>query len=83
MSTLLLQTVSAFCITLLSIVALAPIAARLGLVDKPNERKLHNRDVPLVGGIALLISFVAGATIWAERQDFFYRSMDATLLKYY
>ena len=65
MSTLLLQTVSAFCITILSIVALAPIAARLGLVDKPNERKLHNRDVPLVGGIALLILF-AGIVVFKK-----------------
>ncbi|MGR5066496.1 UDP-N-acetylglucosamine--undecaprenyl-phosphate N-acetylglucosaminephosphotransferase [Photobacterium sp. DNB22_13_2] len=34
---------------------LRKFAKRIGLVDKPNERKLHQGAVPLVGGIAICI----------------------------
>lgn len=33
-------------------------AKKVGLVDKPNERKLHNGAVPLVGGIAITFTFL-------------------------
>ncbi|WP_052880214.1 UDP-N-acetylglucosamine--undecaprenyl-phosphate N-acetylglucosaminephosphotransferase [Vibrio coralliirubri] len=33
-------------------------AKRIGLVDKPNSRKLHNGAVPLVGGISICISIL-------------------------
>ncbi|MDB2365708.1 undecaprenyl/decaprenyl-phosphate alpha-N-acetylglucosaminyl 1-phosphate transferase [Luminiphilus sp.] len=71
MSTLFVQTISAFCVTLISIVILAPLALRVGLVDEPSERKIHGRNVPLVGGIALLVSFLTGAIIWSEDAGFF------------
>ncbi len=29
------------------------LGARMGLVDKPDARKLHQGDVPLAGGIAI------------------------------
>lgn len=35
-----------------------PVAVRLRLVDQPNERKLHNGEIPLVGGIAMFVAFV-------------------------
>ncbi|WP_232012594.1 UDP-N-acetylglucosamine--undecaprenyl-phosphate N-acetylglucosaminephosphotransferase [Vibrio aphrogenes] len=33
-------------------------AKKVGLVDKPNERKLHKGAVPLVGGIAISFTFL-------------------------
>ena len=36
-------------------------AAQLGLVDRPNERKLHHGEIPLVGGLAIFIGILAGA----------------------
>ena len=33
-----------------------PLARRIGLVDIPNERKVHEGEVPLVGGIAILVA---------------------------
>ncbi len=37
---------------------LARLAPRWGLVDSPVGRKIHDGDVPLVGGIAIYLSFV-------------------------
>ncbi len=46
---------SAFC-CLLSILFLSRIAPYLGLVDVPDNRKYHKGRVPLIGGLAILVS---------------------------
>jgi len=33
---------------------------RMGLVDKPDARKTHNGEIPLVGGIAIFLTILAG-----------------------
>ena len=38
---------------------LAPVAVRVGLLDRPSERKVHSEEVPLVGGIGIFIAFAA------------------------
>lgn len=43
---------SLFCIRLLK-----PLAIKLGLVDRPSERKLHKNEIPLTGGIAMFFGF--------------------------
>ena len=43
----------AFAVACLSIVGLRPIAANIGLVDKPDARKKHLGEIPLIGGIAI------------------------------
>ena len=64
MSPLLQQSVFAFFATLMMLILLAPVARRLGLVDKPGDRKAHRGDTPLVGGIALFITLMAGSVLW-------------------
>lgn len=34
------------------------VAQRIGLVDKPDTRKLHNGSIPLAGGISICISII-------------------------
>ncbi|WP_370637470.1 MraY family glycosyltransferase [Cupriavidus sp. AU9028] len=46
----------AFLLCLLAILVLRPVAEAAGLVDRPNARKRHDGEVPLVGGIAVLFS---------------------------
>jgi UDP-GlcNAc:undecaprenyl-phosphate GlcNAc-1-phosphate transferase len=42
------------------------MAARLGAVDVPNDRKVHSEPTPTMGGVAMYIAFVAAlATAWA------------------
>lgn len=52
-----------FAITLLASLVLTPLvrrfALRLGLVDRPDPRKLHLVPTPLLGGLAMYIAFAA------------------------
>ena len=43
-----------FVVTTVLIMVLRPLAKVAGLVDVPNERKVHIGEVPLVGGIHIL-----------------------------
>ncbi|MGB0403852.1 MAG: glycosyltransferase family 4 protein [Salibacteraceae bacterium] len=47
--------IAAFIITRSSIQLLSKNAIRLGLVDKPNARKIHKKPIPIIGGIAIVI----------------------------
>jgi UDP-GlcNAc:undecaprenyl-phosphate GlcNAc-1-phosphate transferase len=57
---LLLPAVASFALTLLAIFALRPIAIAVDLVDRPGGRKTHFGDVPIVGGLAMLLGVVLG-----------------------
>jgi UDP-GlcNAc:undecaprenyl-phosphate/decaprenyl-phosphate GlcNAc-1-phosphate transferase len=50
---------AAFLLTILLIRWSGPFAWRFGLLDIPNHRKKHSHPVPIVGGIAMMISFIA------------------------
>ncbi|SDK08187.1 UDP-GlcNAc:undecaprenyl-phosphate GlcNAc-1-phosphate transferase [Ferrimonas sediminum] len=41
-----------------------PLAYRVGLVDKPNERKHHDGAIPLIGGIAIFIGVMSAIMIF-------------------
>ncbi|HEV2524231.1 MAG TPA: MraY family glycosyltransferase [Gammaproteobacteria bacterium] len=47
----------AFAMTIAGLILLKPLAIRLNLVDKPGGRKLHEGDIPLIGGIAMFFGF--------------------------
>src|SRR5687768_7299311 len=57
---LLLPAAASFALTLLAIFALRPIAIAVDLVDRPGGRKTHFGDVPIVGGLAMLLGVVLG-----------------------
>jgi UDP-GlcNAc:undecaprenyl-phosphate GlcNAc-1-phosphate transferase len=48
----------AFGVACITIVGLRPIAANIGLVDRPNARKRHLGHVPLIGGIAIYFTLL-------------------------
>jgi len=48
----------AFCSTLLLLGALRRTAHRYGLVDRPDRRKTHFGDIPVVGGLAIGAAFL-------------------------
>lgn len=68
MSPVILQVAFAFFCTLAAIILLAKIANRAGLVDLPMGRKQHSEDVPLVGGLAIFITFSAGVILWGDSE---------------
>jgi len=69
----------AFFSTVVLIGALTPLAHRVGLIDKPNARKKHLTDTPLVGGlaiyIAIIISFLTLGYKFSDFASFFIPSM--------
>ncbi len=44
------------------------VALRLGVTDQPNARKLHTNPVPLLGGAAIYIAFIAALLLFADKQ---------------
>ncbi len=45
-------------VTLTTLIAFRKLAPSIGLLDKPNERKLHTGQIPLVGGISICTALV-------------------------
>jgi len=43
---------------MLAMAALRPVAFAIDLVDRPNERKRHRGEVPLIGGLAILLGML-------------------------
>lgn len=49
-----------FCITIFCVALLRPLALRLGLIDTPDIRKHHQGNIPLIGGLAMLMGLLVG-----------------------
>ncbi|WOJ96938.1 hypothetical protein R0137_17105 [Congregibacter brevis] len=56
-----------FVLTLGFIWALALIAPKVGLIDTPDYRKHHKGAIPVVGGIAILLTFITSTVISGEQ----------------
>jgi UDP-GlcNAc:undecaprenyl-phosphate GlcNAc-1-phosphate transferase len=54
---------NAFLLAVVLIQALSPIAARVGLLDIPQGRKMHEHPVPATGGLAMFGAFVLPLTL--------------------
>jgi UDP-GlcNAc:undecaprenyl-phosphate GlcNAc-1-phosphate transferase len=61
---MIIAALTAFCFALIAIKIFKPIAIDVGLVDKPNARKHHNGQVPLIGGISIFTAVLAASLIW-------------------
>ena len=46
------------------------LAPRMGMVDQPEARKIHEQPVPRLGGAAILVAVVAAALVLGERYRF-------------
>ncbi|MBE1162290.1 undecaprenyl/decaprenyl-phosphate alpha-N-acetylglucosaminyl 1-phosphate transferase [Dyella acidiphila] len=54
------------CTSAIAIFMLRRYAVMLGLMDHPDQRKQHNGDVPLVGGIAIFMGVIVGAAAYGQ-----------------
>ncbi len=57
-------------VTLVAIFSLRPLARRIGLVDRPNERKRHSGQVPLIGGLCFFLGTLAGLSYFGYLDRF-------------
>src|SRR5688572_6967184 len=53
-------------ITMVLIPPLMKSAERYAFVDMPEERKIHQRPVPRIGGVAMVAGAVTPILLWAE-----------------
>lgn len=51
---------ASFSLCLLAMFALRPLAIAVNLIDRPGGRKLHVGEVPVVGGLGMLLGMVLG-----------------------
>src|ERR1700761_6596644 len=67
MNNLYLQTGIALAVSLVVSLALIPIvilaSIKLNLVDKPNARKVHQKPISRLGGVAIFFSALAGISV--------------------
>ncbi|HVI58798.1 MAG TPA: UDP-N-acetylglucosamine 2-epimerase [Luteimonas sp.] len=57
-------------VTLVTILTLRRLAPRIGLVDRPDERKRHRGRVPLVGGASFLLGTIVGLAYYGHIDGF-------------
>lgn len=62
-SNLLPSIVTAFAITTAFMFALRPVASAIGLVDRPGGRKMHDGEIPIIGGLAMFVGVFAGLVL--------------------
>ena len=77
---LLSSSALAFAVTVVLTVTLRPVALRLHLTDKPGGRKHHIGEIPLVGGIAMLIGILVAAMAAVQATDRWALLVPAALL---
>ena len=61
---MIVAALTAFCCAFIAIKLFKPIAIDVGLVDKPNARKRHQGQVPLIGGISIFVAVLAASLLW-------------------
>lgn len=66
---LLISIVTTFVITFITLIALRPLAKKVGLVDIPGGRKTHVGEVPIVGGMAMYLGLLVGLTVVPVQQS--------------
>ncbi len=57
MTTILAIFLAALVLALLITPAVARLGVRLGIVDRPDARKVHRRPIPRIGGVAIFLAF--------------------------
>ncbi|PKR77792.1 undecaprenyl-phosphate alpha-N-acetylglucosaminyl 1-phosphate transferase [Halalkalibacillus sediminis] len=80
-----LDMIIAFIITFIITIIITPLiikaSKKFGVVDRPNDRKKHNGEIPLLGGLALILPITIGL-IWLqpEHPQLFAISLGALLI---
>lgn len=61
---MMIAALTSFFFALLAIKLFKPLAVDVGLVDKPNARKHHDGQIPLIGGISIFVAVLAASLLW-------------------
>ncbi len=66
---IILAFFTAFAISFLTIPVIIKIANAKKLYDFPDERKIHLRNIPTLGGVGIFLGFVFAMTFWTKFND--------------
>lgn len=61
---MIIAAFTAFLSAFMAIKIFKPLAIDVGLVDKPNARKHHKGQIPLIGGISIFTAVLAASLLW-------------------
>lgn len=61
---MIIAAFTAFFSAFMAIKLFKPLAIDVGLVDKPNARKHHEGQIPLIGGISIFAAVLAASLLW-------------------
>ena len=53
-------------ILLPTLIWLSPV---LGLVDQPNDRKVHSQSIPAVGGLAMGLALIGVSVLYSRKRE--------------
>lgn len=67
-ATFLLIAASALIVAIGATPLMRWVALRLGVIDRPNARKVHTSPVPLLGGAAIYLSFIVALYLLGDRR---------------
>lgn len=70
MQELLLTLLLSFGITFISVPPVIKFAKMRNFLDKPSGRKRHAREVPAIGGVAILIGFIIPILFWIPKYNY-------------
>ncbi len=68
----------AFVVAILATPAVIALAAKTGALDKPDSRKVHNKPIPRIGGVAIYSAFMLSTLsvmIFADFPDEFFKEI--------
>ncbi|WP_129127860.1 MraY family glycosyltransferase [Geomonas oryzae] len=77
---LLTTLIASMLLTAVAIPILSRVALWCNLVDLPNERKVHNRPIPRVGGLAMVLGTCAPLIRWEWGNEFLHAYLAGALV---
>ena len=67
---MMLNVITAFLTSLISLIVLRPLAIKYNLLDYPTERKNHTGNIPIVGGISVFLGLLISYFFFIEFDKF-------------
>ena len=62
----IIMVATTFIVSLVSVPTVKKIAAHVGALDIPNERKVHKKPMPRMGGLAIYFAFLIGYILFGQ-----------------
>ncbi|OGC95594.1 MAG: hypothetical protein A2W25_01020, partial [candidate division Zixibacteria bacterium RBG_16_53_22] len=69
--TYLLTLITAMVVSMVLIPLMARLAPRIGMVDRPEARKVHVKPIPRAGGVGIVLGALVPLVLWLPFDDLF------------